>query len=1337
MTTIKRRARQILMPALLMLATILGMNARPGMAQSGAVLDQVNENRSEAYENSGNSLNLAYWGQTVTAGSSGFLTQVDLAAAGLSGSTSAQIEIRTVSNGLPTTTVLATGTLQAQANSGSRIFPWSSVPLTPHPYLTAGTQYAIVLTSGHVGINNSIDNYSGGTSVRRWAADSAFTQIDADLAFRTYVMPQAPTATPTATATSRPPSIPVVTVSFTPNGQNGYFTTVPAFGTVTAVGEANITAISCSNATVSNQTGLGTRQASATLTIAWEGATWVSCRATDSNGVNGAAPDSQHSVYVSVDAAAPETTITAQPAASTVNTAATFNFSGVDSVSGVAGFQCQLDNGGFASCTSPQNYSGLSLGSHTFQVRALDRAGNVDASPATVTWTVRLPTSKPLVTVSFTPNGQHGWFTSKPATGSVTASGEVAITNIACTNATVSNLTGIGATTASGTLSVSHDGSTLVTCTATDSAGQDGAADGSTNTATVLVDAAAPETTITGQPILLTTATAATFTFNGTGTLSGLAGYQCQLDGGAFSACSSPQPYPGLAAGLHTFRVRAVNTAGTVDASPATYTWQVVATQAAGRVVAWGENSFGQSTVPAGLDNVVAVAGGANHSLALKQDGTVAAWGWNQYGQSTIPAGLNDLVAIAAGEAHNLALHSTGTVVAWGYSGYGVNTVPAGLSGVVAIAAGSYHNLALKADGTVVAWGNTTAGATTVPAGLSGVVAIAAGTNHSLALKQDGTVVAWGNGAAGASTVPAGLSGVVAIAANANHNLARKNDGTVVAWGQNDSGQSTVPAGLSGVTAIAAGYYHSLALKADGTVVAWGSNYLPTQLPAGLNSVIALGAGTYHSLAVTTDTTAPATTITGQPSNPSVTASATFSFAGSEAGSRFECSLDGAAFAACTNAQNYNNLSNGNHTFQVRAIDLAGNVDATPATFTWTVSLPTATPTNTPIPPTATPTATPTNTAVPPTATPTATATNTATATPTATATATNTATNTPVPPTATATNTFTPVPPTATATATNTYTPVPPTETATATSTFTPVPPTATATETSTFTPVPPTATATATSTFTPVPPTATPTNVPGTVIATCGGYTVYQDATGVYNAPGWNGAIKVGTDKNNTLTGTDGPDLLLGLGGNDKLEGKGGDDVLCGGDGVDLLQGLGGNDYLDGGNGSDVLNGGTGDYDVLVGGEGNDTLLDGDGVRSAQGGVGNDLFTLAVRNGWHDGSGQPILTGIAGGYGDDIVALAVLNPTRFLIDITGDERDNPPSPLEGNNDSVALAGVIEPTSPIIKFEHHLVVSADAEVQIPSEEAGAEYLTEAVGETIVLDDSLMTQRVFLPLVTR
>ena len=43
----------------------------------------------------------------------------------------------------------------------------------------------------------------------------------------------------------------------------------------------------------------------------------------------------------------------------------------------------------------------------------------------------------------------------------------------------------------------------------------------------------------------------------------------------------------------------------------------------------WGNNSNGQTNVPAGLSNVVAVATGARHCLALNADGTIIAWGKN------------------------------------------------------------------------------------------------------------------------------------------------------------------------------------------------------------------------------------------------------------------------------------------------------------------------------------------------------------------------------------------------------------------------------------------------------------------------------------------------------------------------------------------------------------------------------------------------------------------------------------------------------------------------------------------------------------------------------------
>ncbi|MBI1293417.1 PKD domain-containing protein [bacterium] len=255
------------------------------------------------------------------------------------------------------------------------------------------------------------------------------------------------------------------------------------------------------------------------------------------------------------------------------------------------------------------------------------------------------------------------------------------------------------------------------------------------------------------------------------------------------------------------------------------------------------------------------------------------------------------------------------------------------------------------------------------------------------------------------------------------------------------------------------------------------------------------------------------------------------------------------------------------------------------------------------------------------------------------------------------------------------------------------------------------------------------------GTVVDSCGGYTVYLSPEGTFFAPDWDGDIQVGNNLGNTLTGTDGPDLILGLGGNDLIIGLSGDDVLCGGDGVDLILGFDGNDYIDGGNGSDVLNGGGGEYDQLIGGDGNDTLLDGNGTLIAAGGNGRDRFTIVLREGWRDPQGQARFSGLSAGYDNDDVVLVSFTDTPLFVDITGDERDEPAAQQEGNNDWLFLFGAVDSASNIIKFEQQIILLGRSEIVIPADDAGAEYLTEPVGDGA--EEAAMRQPIFLPLINR
>ncbi len=136
----------------------------------------------------------------------------------------------------------------------------------------------------------------------------------------------------------------------------------------------------------------------------------------------------------------------------------------------------------------------------------------------------------------------------------------------------------------------------------------------------------------------------------------------------------------------------------------------------AGAVLVWGNNFYDQRTIPnSATSGITEIACGTNHTIALKDSGHVIGWGDNSYGQclGTNSAGaaittnangtavkingvtLTGVTAIAGGSNHTVALRD-GAVLAWGYNYDGQCTIPtSATSGVTAIGAGSYHTVAV------------------------------------------------------------------------------------------------------------------------------------------------------------------------------------------------------------------------------------------------------------------------------------------------------------------------------------------------------------------------------------------------------------------------------------------------------------------------------------------------------------------------------------------------------------------------------------------------------------------------------------------------------------------
>lgn len=253
----------------------------------------------------------------------------------------------------------------------------------------------------------------------------------------------------------------------------------------------------------------------------------------------------------------------------------------------------------------------------------------------------------------------------------------------------------------------------------------------------------------------------------------------------------------------------------------ATGTGHAVGLRVDGTVTAWGQNDFGQATVPAGLDGVVSVAAGSTHSLALRRDGSVTAWGANNQLQSAIPAGLSRVRVIAASGLTSMAIQDDGVVRAWG----GLNSQfspPRPPAAVSMFYTSSNYLLAAGDDGIPV---SSPTGVVFPLPGRQKLVAMGTGTAQGSGafLRSDGRLAFSGGNFA---SQPGVSDGAVISASGA---ILLRSDASALAI---TTSSDVLPAEWTNLTAVAGNLAFGYGVKTDGSVVATGS--ATPAPPAGL-----------------------------------------------------------------------------------------------------------------------------------------------------------------------------------------------------------------------------------------------------------------------------------------------------------------------------------------------------------------------------------------------------------------------------------------------------------------------------------------------------------------------
>ncbi|HET7418458.1 MAG TPA: Ig-like domain-containing protein [Solirubrobacterales bacterium] len=314
-----------------------------------------------------------------------------------------------------------------------------------------------------------------------------------------------------------------------------------------------------------------------------DGAHTFSVRAT-SLGLTDASPATRS---FTVDTTAPDTTIEAGPSGTTIDTQPSFGYSSADLN---ARFECRLDAAAFEPCGygSQRVEPALTDGSHTYAVRAVDQAGNADATPATRSFTVDAtgPTLEILSGPAEFTNVAKPKYTFKVA-------GQTVLQCALYSDEAEIAAPTYGACTSSSSYEAASalvDGSYSFWIKAKDASGNV-----ATESRGFTLDTKAPETTISSGPSATTDDPKPAIGFASSDADSSFA---CRFDAEAFAACAEPLAYPKttLADGAHSFEVKATDPSGNVDATPAKRSFTVFTAAPQTKVVSGPEGPTADTT---------------------------------------------------------------------------------------------------------------------------------------------------------------------------------------------------------------------------------------------------------------------------------------------------------------------------------------------------------------------------------------------------------------------------------------------------------------------------------------------------------------------------------------------------------------------------------------------------------------------------------------------------------------------------------------------------------------------------------------------------------------------